>query len=152
MLTGSPWIAVRDGDSRALALYRRHYSCYRYADGRRPRRFVGPGERMVLLTEDCRALFVWRRFRDASGQTGVNCAVFRNEGPLRASTLIRAAEDLAWQRWPGTRFYTYVNPRAVASPIPGYCFRRAGWRRCGVTRKRRLLIFEKVPRPAQEVR
>lgn len=31
----SLWIPVRDGDTRALWLYRRHYSCKPYKDGRR---------------------------------------------------------------------------------------------------------------------
>ena len=35
------------------------------------------------------------------------------------------------------------NPQAVAGRNPGYCFQKAGWRRCGVT-KGGLLIFEKV--------
>jgi hypothetical protein len=31
----------------------------------------------------------------------VNCAVFRNEGPVLSSDLILEAEELAWGRWPG---------------------------------------------------
>lgn len=145
------WLAVKDGDERAAALYRRHYSCYQYADGRRDRygyhnryMIVGPGEKMVLLTPNCDALFVWRKFIDKSGQIGVNCAVFRNESPVLSSALILAAEELACARWPGQRLYTYVNASAVASVNPGYCFKMAGWRRCGVTQARKLLIFEKV--------
>ena len=34
-------------------------------------------------------------------------------------------------------------PHATRSRNPGYCFQKAGWRRCGVT-KGGLLIFEKV--------
>jgi hypothetical protein len=63
-------------------LYDRHYSKYHYADGRRPKLFVGPGEKMVLLTTDHLALFAWRKFRSMDGQQGVNCAIFRNEGPI----------------------------------------------------------------------
>lgn len=140
-----PWFAARDGDPRALGLYRRHYSRRRYQDGRRPRLFVGPGEKMVLLTSCGRALFVWRRFLSADGQEGVNCAVFRNEGAGLSSDLILAAEEMARTRWPGQRFYTYVDPGAVRSPHAGYCFVRAGWRRCGVTKDRSLLVLEKLP-------
>lgn len=139
------WTEVRDGNPSALALMERHYSRVRYGDGRRHDRFVGPGERIVLLTADARALFVWRRFRSKDDQRGVNCAVFRNEGSTLSSDLIRAAMDLAWHRWPGERFYTYVNPRKIRSPNPGYCFLRAGWRRCGITKSRRLLVLEFVP-------
>jgi len=154
-VSGEVWEAVRDGDPRAFALFERHYSCHRYQDGRRARPgyrnrclFVGPGEKLVLLTPDARALFVWRRFVSRDAQVGVNCALFRNEGAfagaLRSSALIRAAEDLAWARWPGQRLYTYVNPRVVRSSNPGCCFRAAGWRRCGVTKVNRLLVLEKL--------
>jgi hypothetical protein len=99
---------------------------------------------MVLMTVDCSALFVWRKFIDKSGQAGVNCAVFRNEGGL-SSMLIEEAVSHAWARWPGQRLYTYVDPACVRSENPGYCFIVAGWRRCGFTKKRRLLILEKLP-------
>ena len=143
-LFAGPWLAARDGDDTARSLYDRHYSRYRYADGRKPMLFAGPGEKLVLLTPCARALFVWRRFRCADAQSGVNCSVFRNEGAGLSSGLIRAAEHIAWQRWPGERLYTYVNPRAVASNNPGWCFMAAGWQRCGTTKKRRYRIFEKT--------
>jgi hypothetical protein len=88
---------------------------------------------------------VWRKFLSADGQQGVNCAVFRNEGAGLSSDLIRAADALADQRWPGERHYTYVNPRAVRSTNPGFCFLQAGWRRCGITKHRKLLILEREP-------
>src|SRR5437763_10543437 len=106
---GGHWVEVRDGDARARSLFERHYSCRRYKDGRRRTLFVGPGEKVVLLTHECDALFVWRRFRSMDGQQGVNCAVFRNESPARSSDLIREACALAWRRWPGARLYTYVD-------------------------------------------
>lgn len=128
------WRAILDGDRRALALYERHYSARRYRDGRVRRLFVGPGEKLVLLTNDGRALFAWRRFQSDDGQEGVNCSVFRNEGADLSSELIREAMEWAWARWPGERLYTYVAPDRIASSNPGYCFLMAGWRRCGVTK------------------
>ena len=138
------WIEVGDGNDDARAIFDRHYSRYRYADGRQPLLFVGPGEKLVLVTPCLRALFVWRKFISADGQSGVNCAVFRNEGAERSSDLILAAMDRAWRRWPGERFYTYVDSRKIASSNPGYCFKAAGWRRVGRTKWRRLdiLAFE----------
>ncbi len=69
------WLPVKDGDPRAAAIYRRHYSAYEYRDGRRSRygaknRFhiAGPGEKLLLMTVNCDALFVWRKFIDDSGQ------------------------------------------------------------------------------------
>src|SRR5690349_19899342 len=108
-----PWYAARDGVDRARALFDRHYSRYHYVDGRKPRLFVGPGEKLVLLTADCRALSVCRNYRSQDGQQGVNCACFRTECPPRTRLLIRAAEPWAWRRWPGARLYTYFNPRAL---------------------------------------
>ena len=101
---------------------------------------------MVLLTPEHNALFVWRKFIDrCPGQTGVNCAVFRNESSHRASDLIVAAEAIAWRRWPSERLYTYVNPKKIKpSRTPGRCFLRAGWMYCGVTGSG-LLILEKRP-------
>lgn len=145
-MTGTQfWRESRDGDPVGLALYRRHYSRYVYRDGRDPALFVGPGQKTVLLAHDDDALFVWRRFIDASGQGGVNCSVFRNESPHLASAMILDAETWAHDRWPGERLYTYVNPRAIRSPNAGYCFKRAGWRSCGRTATRDLLILEKLP-------
>lgn len=140
------WTEVYDGDPTAFSLFRRHYSFGRSA--RIPdseTRIAGPGQKMVLLTADALALFVWRKFISKDNQQGVNCAVFRNESSIRSSDLIREAMALAWNRWPGERFYTYVNPRKVRSSNAGYCFQRAGWRRCGVTKTRRLVILECMP-------
>src|SRR5579862_3376098 len=134
------WGLSKDGDPYGLQLYERHYSSRVYHDGRR-RIFIGPGEKMVLLTPEADALFVWRKFLDDSGQRGVNCAVFRNEGKHRSSDLIREAMQVAWKRWPGERLYTFVNPAAIRSRNPGYCFKVAGWHLCGTT-KGGLLIFE----------
>lgn len=146
-MTGSTfWRRSRDGDPLGLVLHRRHYSRRRYADGRDPALFVGPGEKLVLVAHDDDALFVWRKFIDASGQKGINCAIFRNESPHVASEMILDAERWAADRWPGERLYTYVNPQRIRSTNPGYCFKRAGWTTCGETRGRRpLVVLEKVP-------
>lgn len=145
------WLPAKDGDPRVFDLMRRHYTFQAYADGRRKdpgnrNRYlvVGPGEKMVLLSADCRALFIWRKFIDKSGQQGVNCAAFRNEEKVLSSELILEAEQLAWDYWPGARLYTYVNSRKIASSNPGYCFQKAGWRKCGLTTKG-LIILEKLP-------
>lgn len=160
------WYGVGDGDARAYALMRNHYTFHRYADNRRTstsyrnrRLFVGPGEKLVLMTPDCKALFVWRKFQDDSGQVGVNCAVFRNESQVQSSQLIREAVQVAWQVWPGERLYTYVDPSKVDSGQPGYCFIRAGWHKVRdekgrpvLTKRKKLLIFEKLPKRVKERR
>jgi len=147
------WWKTKDGDKHCLAVYRRHYSHRAYRDGRTVSQFVGPGEPFVLRNdprEPIEAVFVWRKFTDdcidqrtGERQQGVNCAVFRNEGSARSSDLIRQADAIAFACWPDRRHYTYVDPARVASEIPGYCFRRAGWKRCGVT-KGGLLVLERL--------
>ncbi len=142
-MTDEPlWWLTKDGDKDCLALYERHYSAYRYADGRKRTQFVGPGEKVVLRTLRADALFVWRRFIDDSGQSGINCAVFRNEGTARSSRLIRQADSIADVLWPDSRHYTYIDAARIASRNPGFCFLAAGWRRCGYT-KGGLLIMER---------
>lgn len=146
------WRLSRDGDRTALAMYLRHYSARQYTDGRVRRLFVGPGEKLVLVGHDDRALFVWRRFISMDDQVGVCCSVFRNEGDVLASDLIREADAIADDRWPGERHFTYVAPAKIRSSNPGYCFLAAGWHRVGWTKgghgRDRLLVLE---RPADLV-
>jgi len=133
-LLESTWIDCKDGNPTAMAIFQRHYTA---RAKRKVFQFVGPGEKMVLLTPDARALFVWRKFLDDAipKQTGVNCAVFRNEGEKLSSFLIKEAMALAWQRWTGERLYTYVDPNKTRHKRdPGRCFIRAGWKPCGETK------------------
>lgn len=147
------WLHVKDGNPIAREMFRRHYSYRKRRDqmslfpegNAHYKHFVGPGQKMVLLTPAADALFVWRKFISGDGQQGVNCAVFRNEGKTRSSDLIRAAMTAAWERWPGERLYTYVNARKVKSSNPGYCFLKAGWRKCGITKHNLLTILEVFP-------
>lgn len=129
------WILAQDGEPDLRKLYERHYSCYHYKDGRKPKKFVGPGEYICLTLPNRKALFVWRKFRDASGQKGINCAIFRNESEILSSNLIREADAIADYGWPGERHYTYVRAEAVKSRNPGWCFICAGWKRSGFTKK-----------------
>lgn len=145
-LFGDGWIEVKDGNDTARHIFDRHYSRHRYADGRTPSLFVGPGEKMVLLNQRADALFAWRKFISMDAQPGVNCSIFRNEGDDIASELILAAEALALVRWPGERFYTYIDPRKVPPtmvrgfPVWGWCFFKAGWRFSGVTKSGKITL------------
>ena len=135
------WYGVKDGNLIALELYLRHYSARHYKDGRDIKLFVGPGEKIVLLTMENNALFVWKKFIDGSGQKGINCSIFRNEGNIKSSLLIKEAVEIARKYWPNERLYTYVNPKKIKSSNPGYCFQMAGWKKCGKT-KGGLVILE----------
>jgi len=136
------WIGVKDGDPRAVALYRRHYSCrnpkidyVRYG-------FSGKGESMVLLTSDCLALFCWRKVENE----GIYCSVFHNESSVLSSDLIREADCLAWQHWTEKRHFTHVNPREVGGD--GKCFKAAGWRKLKEHTKKSKLIILEIEKPA----
>ncbi len=147
-LIGDGWLQMKDGDFSCRSIFDRHYSRHVYADGRKPRLFVGPGEKMVLMQADGSALCVWRRHKSDDGQVGINCAIFRNEGNSRASQLLVDAMRIAWRRWPSERLYTYVDPRFVKPtlfrgyPVFGFCFYKAGWKFCGISKKKSLHILE----------
>jgi hypothetical protein len=149
MLLQGHWIPVKDNDARARALYKRHYS-YRkrlYTDNTvNAQKFCGVGEHMVLLTEDCKALFVWRKEKyRRDNQTGINCSIFRNESNILSSTLIKEAVELAWQRWQGERLFTFINPTKIKSTNAGYCFLQAGWTKIPDKSSRGLVILELLP-------
>lgn len=139
------WLAVNRCDPRAFALYRRHYSFTKNSKWRRlgNTNVTGSGQTMVLLTLAGTALFVWLRntVQRLDKQEGVNCAIFRNEGEQLSSDLIREADDLAWQRWPGERHFTYVDALQVRHKRdPGRCFLKAGWRQCGMSANGKVLL------------
>jgi hypothetical protein len=117
-----------DDEMRQLA--DRHYS--RRTVG--ARQFAYSGRKLVLRDADGLVLFVWM-YPDPTmrmdGQTGYNCAIFRNESERRSSEIILEAERWAVAKWGPNRFYTYVDPRRIASRNPGYCFKVAGWKHLG---------------------
>ena len=137
------WYITKDGDEVCADLFSRHYSKYHYKDGRKPKLFCGPGFKIVLRTWEGDAMFVWKKFKDDSGQTGINCSIFRNESPHQSSELIRQADAIADFIWPSERHYTFVNATKVQSINPGYCFKLAGWKSCGYTKVNKLLILER---------
>lgn len=144
MLQLGYWYEIKDGDPRAVGLYRRHYSCVNQDADHVRHGFSGQGESLILMLADCRALFGWRKQKESDdNQDGVNCFIFRNESSCLSSDLIKEADDLAWQRWEDKRHYTYINSKKIRSTNPGYCFIQAGWKRCGYS-KGGLAILERV--------
>jgi hypothetical protein len=153
-MIGNHWYKVSRRDPRAVGLYSRHYSAKKNGKGKSEWLAFGitaPGEgQKVYMTSDCSALFVWNRQKYRKDkQTGIECAVFRNEGEELSSALILEAEQIAWEQWPGERLYTFVDPSEVTSSNPGYCFKQAGWELVRdddgkpVATKGGLLILEK---------
>ena len=128
------WYLTKDGDVSCLAMMSIIIQPIIINDGHKRRLFCGPGEKIVPRTRTTDALFVWRKFIDASGQTGIDCAAFRNESAIRSSEFIRQADAVAFHVWPGLRHYTYVNAKKVRSVHPRFCFVAVGWRKSGATK------------------
>ena len=146
MFPFGPWLTVKDGNGQARALFDRHYSA---RAKRTAKLFVGPGQKLVLMTPEADALFAWRlsKYRH-DGQWGVECTVFRNESQHRSSHLIQWAEMAAQHEWPWlVRMHTYVDPEKVKSRNPGYCFQCAGWERTTFRSKRGLVSLQKIVTP-----
>ena len=150
------WWATTDQDVELLAMYARHYSKREYADQRRVFQCLGPGYKAPFRTEQCDAIWGWRKFiddcidvRTNERQEGVNCAFFRNEGRVLSSELVRQADAIADASWADRRHYTYVDPKRVRSGLPGACFLAAGWRYVRIhghraRTKSGLLILERL--------
>lgn len=135
------WYRTRDGDPYGYDLMRRHYSSRNYRV-QRQRLFVGPGRKLVLLSDDADALFVWRNFicDIQPPQDGYNCAVFRNEGETLSSLLISEAVNVVHELWGRERCWTLVNPTKIRSTNPGCCFLKAGWKRCGTSKTGKIIL------------
>lgn len=100
----------------------------------------------MLRTVDAKALWVtWSGIRD-DGLEAYECSIFRNESDHLSSELIKWAIFATVCEWSGDiprdGFITYVNEQKVNSEIPGYCFKRAGWKKIGNSKRRRLALFQ----------
>src|SRR5258708_35535628 len=87
----------------------RHYS--RRTVG--ARQFSYSGRKLVLRNAEGSVLWVWM-FPDPEkrmdGQTGYNCAMFRNESRRRSSDIIIEAEAWAFDKWGPAPIYTTIAP------------------------------------------
>lgn len=120
-----------DGEMAALA--DRHYS--RRTVG--ARQFLYSGRKLVLRNTEGTVLFGWIWADDdkrMDGQTGYNCAIFRNESGRRSSDIILEAEQAAFKKWGPNRLYTYIDPAKTRTikcrgrRVVGFCYIKAGWK------------------------
>lgn len=150
------WRRVKKFDPRACWLADRHYSRRKIGSPQ----FMPPGQTIVLLSLDGLAVFGWwRPHPDAgleamNGLNGWTCTIFRNESPILSSDLIldaeRAIPELGYDVGPDG-LLTYVWDSKIRSSNPGYCFKRAGWRRAGRSADGRKTLLQKRPAlPVQE--
>jgi hypothetical protein len=148
-LKRSPWVVVPKGNKAAVALADGHYSRRKVGSPQ----FMPPGQTLVLITPDEKAVFGWWRphptsgIKQMNGLDGWTCTIFRNTGPHRSSDLILAAEQELLSRFEvgPDGMLTYVWDAKVASDNPGYCFKVAGWKRVGRSQDNRKTLLQKMP-------
>lgn len=110
-----------------------------------------PGQTMVLLSDDERAVFGWWRPHPDSGLQSMNkldgwtCTIFRNEGAVQSSGLILDAEKMVLTEYDcgPDGLLTYVWSAKIRSSNPGCCFKKAGWKRKGLSADRRKVLLQK---------
>ena len=143
------WTESHKADRRALPLADRHYNRRKVGSPQ----FCPPGRAFVLLATDENALWVtsWpyaEYVRHARAGAWVN-SLFRNEGAGLSSELIRSAVAATRAKWPDVPplgIITFVDPRKTRHKRdPGRCYRKAGFKHVGYTKKEKLLEFQMLP-------
>ena len=144
----SPWRLSWRADPVTRLIADRHYNRQKIGAAQ----FVPPGRCLVLRTGDGSAVWVtsWpfpEYVAHAWPGAFVN-SLFRNEGDLRSSDLIRWAVAHTRARWPevpGLGIVSFVDAAKTApKEVPGWCYRRAGWSHVGFTQGG-LLAFQQLP-------
>jgi hypothetical protein len=126
-------VATNHFDAECSQLADRHYS--RRTVG--ARQFLYSGRKLVLRDTAGLVVFGWlwpEEDMRMDGQKGYNCAIFRNESQRRASDIILEAEAMAFTKWGPNRVYTYVDGTKIKSVNPGFCFKKAGWTKRGMSK------------------
>lgn len=153
------WRKVTRGDSRAVAMFREHYSARRNPP---PLQVGGLCKCAVFLyfeAEEPVALWCSEapepKYQRHAWPGNWQCSVFRRlqSAQTLASTMIIEAEHATQQLWsiqsPG--WLTFIDPRSVRPtmirgvPHWGYSYIKAGYRPVGITVKRKYLAFHKGP-------
>lgn len=129
-------------DPELAALADRHYSRQKHGTPQ----FCPPGRNIVLRDNAAQILFVWvfPMFR-LDGQEGYYCSIFRNESTRLSSGIIVECVAWAFKEWGPNRCFTFIDSKKVASVNPGYCFKMAGWKFVGVSKRRQRIILAVEP-------
>jgi hypothetical protein len=129
-MLGDNWIRVTKFDPRAATLADRHYSRRTIGSPQ----FMPPGRTIVLLSRAGDAVWGTHWPKPALAMDGLDawrCSIFRNEGPVLSSVLIREAMEYTASEWdarPRDGWLTFVWVDRVRSVNPGACFKAAGWK------------------------
>lgn len=143
----NPWRLSHRAERQAVAVADRHYNRQKVGSPQ----FVPPGRCVVLLTEDCGALWVtsWpfaQYVKHAWGGAWVNSLFRRERGPL-ASELIAFAVSVTRSIWepPPMGIISFIDAgKTKHKRDPGRCYRKAGWKHVGFT-KGGLWTFQQLP-------
>lgn len=148
MTRNSPWQLSWRADPVARVIADRHYNRQKPGSPQ----FVPPGACLVMRTVSGDALWVTSApiaeyVQHAWAGAWMN-SLFRNEGPLPAHQMIRAAVAHTRAKWlqvPDLGMVTFVDPGQVrGKQDPGFCYILAGFRHVGST-KGGLLAFQLTP-------
>lgn len=135
------WICTHKGDVSGRLLADRHYS--RQTIGHPM--YTRPGRNLVLRTALGDAVWAtWDGIRD-DGLKAWECTIFRNESGELSSKMISDAIDATLAEWgkpPKDGFITYVAADKIRSTNPGCCFKKAGWKQIGKSKKRKLVLLQ----------
>lgn len=143
------WCESHKYDPRALPLADRHYN------RRKPGspQFAPPGRAVILLAPNADAVWItsWpfaQYVRHDWAGAWVN-SLFRNESSALSSDLIRQAIAATLSEWPeppALGMVTFVDPRKTRHKRdPGRCYRKAGFKHVGFTRKEKLFVLQILP-------
>ena len=134
------WTLTWRADPEVAAMADRHYS--RKTPG--AAQFTPPGRVLVLKTPTACWATSWPRFGpEVEWKGGLICTLFRNEGDVLSSELIREALAATRWTWPDSLehgMWTFIDPRRVRSRNPGYCFKAAGFERFGLTKSGHVVL------------
>lgn len=140
-----PWIITNKTDQDCLALANCHYS--RVTVG--ASQFTRPGHNLVLRTQCGDAVWVsWYSHKRNDGfKDVIECTIFRNESEYLSSDLVKWAIYATIKKWgiPVEGFITFVKDSAVRSNNPGANYKKAGFKKVGITKTRKLSILQLSP-------
>jgi hypothetical protein len=143
------WTLSHRFDPIGARLADRHYSRRTIGSPQ----FAPPGELIVLLTPDGRAVWttVWQEFVKHEWPGAWMNSLFRNEAPDRylSSELIRDAVAATRAKFgdpPAEGMITFVDADKVRHKRdPGRCYLRAGFRRLPQLTKSGQIVFQMLP-------
>lgn len=142
------WRLTNRGNRMAARLADEHYSRQTIGSPQ----YVRPGRCVCLLARTATgvALWVtsWQQHADHAWPGAWECTIFRNKGAGLSSDLILeavAATRAVFGEPPAAGMITFVDPAKIASPNPGYCFKRAGFRSAGHTKIHRRPCLQLLP-------